>query len=91
MYKWDAERAVKLINQYKIARFNGTPAMTGDLVRMSKTHSMPSLVGIGGGGASRSPSQVKEIYEVAKCFPSIGWGMTETQGELIVEVKLSLF
>lgn len=85
MYKWDPERASTLINKFGITRFSGTPAMTGDLVRIAKTIPMPSLAVVGGGGSARSPSQVKEIDEVTKSKPTIGWGMTETQavGKLV--------
>jgi long-chain acyl-CoA synthetase len=81
MYKWDPERAAELIEQERISFFNGTPAMTGDLVRTAKTtrHDLSSLLWVGGGGAHRAPEQVRQIDAAfANAVPGTGWGMTET-------------
>jgi long-chain acyl-CoA synthetase len=81
MYKWDAERAAELIERERITAFTAPAAMTGDLVEVARRtgRDLSSLAGVGGGGASRAPEQVRAISQVfANALPNTGWGMTET-------------
>ena len=81
MYKWDANRAMDLIDLEKITNFSAPPAMTGDLARAAAAagRTLPTLLGVGGGGAARAPEQVREIAAAfAAAAPNTGWGMTET-------------
>jgi long-chain acyl-CoA synthetase len=81
MYKWDVERGADIIEREGVTHMTATPAITGDLVAYSRAtgRKFPTLVTIGGGGASRAPEQVRAIDAVfEKAFPGTGWGMTET-------------
>ena len=81
MYKWDVAKAADIIDSEGITHMVATPAITGDMVAFArdKGRKFPTLVSIGGGGASRAPEQVRAIDAVfEKAFPATGWGMTET-------------
>ncbi len=81
MYRWDADRAMDIIDEHEISRFTAVPTMTGDLIQAAAAagRELASLASVGGGGASRDPSQVKAIDTVLKsAAPNTGWGMTET-------------
>jgi long-chain acyl-CoA synthetase len=81
MYKWDVEKGADIIEREGVTHMTATPAITGDLVAYARAtgRKFPSLVTIGGGGASRAPEQVRAIDAVfEKAFPGTGWGMTET-------------
>jgi len=81
MHKWDPQLAAQLIEAEKISLFVAPSAISGDLVREARNshHDLSSLVGVGGGGASRSPEQVAEIDQLfPNAIPRQGWGMTET-------------
>ena len=79
--KWDADKAVRLIESEKITRFVGVPTQCADLIVASQRLGLglDSLNYIGSGGAKRPPVQVAEL---ARRFPkaqiATGWGMTET-------------
>ncbi len=81
MYKWDVEHAAELIEREKISSVIAPPAMTGDLVAVAARtkRDLSSLAIVGGGGAPRAPSQVKNIDRAfERAAPNTGWGMTET-------------
>jgi long-chain acyl-CoA synthetase len=81
MYKWDVNRAMDLIERENISNFSAPPAMTADLARaaVAAGRGLPTLLGVGGGGAARAPEQVREIEAAfATAAPNTGWGMTET-------------
>ena len=81
MHKWDPAIAAELIEAEHISLVVAPSAISGDLVREARTSSrnLLSLVGVGGGGASRSPEQVAEIDQLfPNAIPRQGWGMTET-------------
>ena len=81
MYKWDADRALELIERERVTNFVGVPTQSWDLLespRFAETDTS-SLISVGGGGA---PAPPKLVARVASSFttgkPSIGYGMTET-------------
>jgi long-chain acyl-CoA synthetase len=81
MYKWDVAKGAEIVEREGITHMTATPAITGDLVAYAREKGLkfPTLVTIGGGGASRAPEQVRAIDAVfEKAFPGTGWGMTET-------------
>jgi len=81
MHKWDADRAVDLIQDENITRFLGVPTQSADLMQAAQHRGarLETLDFLGAGGAKRPASQVAELAEV---FPNAqiatGWGMTET-------------
>jgi long-chain acyl-CoA synthetase len=81
MYKWDVERAAELIERERISAVVAPAAMTGDLVAAGErtNRDLGSLAWVGGGGAPRAPSQVRDIDRTfSEAKPNTGWGMTET-------------
>lgn len=81
MYKWDVGEAADLIERERITTVVAPAAMTGDLVAFAEREGrdLSSLVTVGGGGAPRSPEQVKRIAGAfGNALPNTGWGMTET-------------
>lgn len=81
MYKWDADRALELIERERVTNFVGVPTQSWDLLespRFADTDTS-SLASIGGGGAPAPPELVKRVASSFKGGkPSIGYGMTET-------------
>jgi acyl-CoA synthetase (AMP-forming)/AMP-acid ligase II len=81
MYKWDAEEAVRLIDEEQVTRFLGVPTQSADLMEAAQRlgATLESLENLSSGGAKRPASQVAELQET---FPhaavASGWGMTET-------------
>ncbi len=81
MYRWDADRALELIERERVTNFVGVPTQSWDLLespRFAETDTS-SLVSVGGGGAAAPPELVKRVassFTAGK--PSIGYGMTET-------------
>ena len=81
MRKWNPQLAAQLVEQEKVSSFTAPPAMTADLIYSAQQggHDLSSLVMVGGGGAARSPEQVRGIDAVFEnAMPNTGWGMTET-------------
>jgi long-chain acyl-CoA synthetase len=81
MHKWDAQEALRLIEQERITWFNGVPTMSAELQAAAETTSrdISSLTEIMAGGAARPPEQVKKISGTfKKSAPGIGYGLTET-------------
>ena len=81
MHKWDAQEALRLIEQERITWFNGVPTMSMELQAAAETthRDISSLNEIMAGGAARPPDQVKKISGTfKKSAPGIGYGLTET-------------
>ncbi len=81
MHKWDAQEALRLIEEEKITWFNGVPTMSAELQAAAETteRDVSSLTEIMAGGAARPPEQVKKITGTfKKSAPGIGYGLTET-------------
>lgn len=83
MYKWDAGKALKLIEIEKINSVTGVPTMGQDLVEhpdFEKTDTS-SLKDISSGGAAKPPEQVKNMMKKApKLRAAVGYGLTEVSG-----------
>ncbi|MFC3616537.1 class I adenylate-forming enzyme family protein [Lutimaribacter marinistellae] len=81
MEKWDAEAAIRLIEQEEVTRFVGVPTQSADLriAAQSAGKKLKTLTQMVSGGAKRPAAQVAELHET---FPAAeaatGWGMTET-------------
>ena len=83
MYKWDAGRALELIEREKVTNFSGVPTMSRELLMHPdwETRDTSSIAGLGGGGAALQPDLVQKIAGAVKeSAPSTGYGMTETCG-----------
>ncbi len=81
MHKWNAERALQLIEQEKITTFGGVPSMVLQVLDspdFEKTD-ISSVVSIGYGGAPAPPELVRRIETMFPGrSPSNGYGLTET-------------
>jgi long-chain acyl-CoA synthetase len=81
MHKWNAERALELIEREKVTRFVGVPTQSWDLLESPdfERRDTSSLTNVGGGGAPAPPELVKRIEgSFSRGRPGIGYGMTET-------------
>jgi long-chain acyl-CoA synthetase len=82
-YKWDAGRALELIERERVTNFSGVPTMSRELLLHPdwERRDTSSLQGMGGGGAALQPDLVQKIDQaLEKGAPSTGYGMTETCG-----------
>ncbi|MEV6862293.1 class I adenylate-forming enzyme family protein [Streptosporangium subroseum] len=81
MYKWDAGRALELIEREKITGMTGVPTNVWQLLShpdLAK-FDVSSLVGLGYGGAPAPPKLLERITtQLPNRAPSNGYGMTET-------------
>lgn len=83
LHKWDAARALELIERERVSVFSGVPTMSRDLLAHPdwNTRDTSSLKGLGGGGAAILPDLVDKIDKSLKGgAPSTGYGLTETSG-----------
>jgi long-chain acyl-CoA synthetase len=81
MYRWEAERALELIERERVTNFVGVPTQSWDLLQSPRfaEFDTSSLVAVGGGGAPAPPELVRRVESsFAKASPNIGYGMTET-------------
>lgn len=80
-YKWDADRALELIEQERVTNFVAVPTMSWDLLEADTfaERDTSSLRSVGGGGAPMPPELVKRIDDnFQRGRPGLGYGMTET-------------
>jgi long-chain acyl-CoA synthetase len=81
MYKWDAEKALEMIEREQITNFVGVPTQSWDLVNSPAfdKYDTSSLRAVGGGGAPSPTSLVGKVNDKVKNgSPQLGYGMTET-------------
>lgn len=82
MYKWNAEKALELIETERISIFHGVPTMTWEIMQSDKfdTTDLSSLRGVASGGASRPPEHLSMMLQKfpTKAIPGLGYGLTET-------------
>ena len=82
-YKWDAGRALELIERERVTNFSGVPTMSREMLMHPdwERRDTSSLAGMGGGGAPLQPDLVEKIDKsLAGGAPSTGYGLTETHG-----------
>jgi long-chain acyl-CoA synthetase len=82
-YKWDAGRALELIEREGVTNFSGVPTMSRELLMHPDwaSRDTSTLAGMGGGGAPLQPDLVDKIDKsLAGGAPSTGYGLTETHG-----------
>lgn len=84
MYKWDAEKALAIIEKEQITHFSGVPTMAYELVNSPNydKFDLTSLRSIGGGGAAMTPKHSQRIRERSndRTRASAAYAMTETNG-----------
>ena len=68
MYKWDAGRALELIEREGVTNFSGVPTMSREMLMHPDwaTRDTSSVVGMGGGGAPLQPDLVDKIDKSLK-------------------------
>ena len=82
-YKWDAGRALELIEREGVTNFSGVPTMSREMLMHPdwSKRDTSTLMGMGGGGAPLQPDLVDKIDKsLAGGAPSTGYGLTETHG-----------
>jgi long-chain acyl-CoA synthetase len=81
MRKWDATRALELMEREGVTQFGGVPSVVWQVIEHPEfeRYDLSRLKGIGYGGAPAAPELVRKIEEM---FPgrgaSNGYGLTET-------------
>ena len=81
MYKWDAGKALPIIQDERITNFVGVPTQSWDLVNHPDfdKYDTSSLKAVGGGGAPAPAALVDKVAKSIKSGgPQLGYGMTET-------------
>ncbi|MEQ8748492.1 MAG: class I adenylate-forming enzyme family protein [Amphiplicatus sp.] len=79
MHRWDARKAIELINKHQLTNFVGVPSQSFEMVEAAGDTQMPSLIDLGSGGAKRPPEHVKLLREkFPNVSPASGYGLTET-------------
>jgi steroid-24-oyl-CoA synthetase len=83
MRRWDAGRALELIEREGVTNFSGVPTMGRELISHPDfgRRDTSTLRGIAGGGAPVQPDLVDKIDQaLGHGGPSTGYGLTETSG-----------
>jgi acyl-CoA synthetase (AMP-forming)/AMP-acid ligase II len=80
MRKFEAVRAMEIIEREKVNSTGGVPTIAWQLLEHPERHryDLSSLEAIGYGGAPSAPELVRKIAGELKTAPGNGWGMTET-------------
>ena len=83
MPKWDAEEAMRLIQQEAVSYFVGVPLMSYEILNHPRRsqYDLSTVADFAAGGAPRPAEHVKRIKdEMGGGSPLIGYGLTETNG-----------
>ncbi|WP_433172544.1 class I adenylate-forming enzyme family protein [Actinoallomurus sp. CA-150999] len=81
MYKWNAERALQLIERERVTGFGGVPTMAWEVLTSPEfdKYDTSSLATVSYGGAPAPPALVEKIKELLpERVPNNGYGLTET-------------
>lgn len=81
MYKWDADKAIRLIEQERLTIFSVAPAMLQEVFNspVFDETDTSSLFNIGAGGSATPPKVTEMIAKkVESPYQGCGWGLTET-------------
>jgi len=82
--KWNAARAVDLIERERVQAFSGSPTMLWDLLRTDRSgRDLSALVSVGIGGQALQPQLMREIIAAfPRAILGAGYGMTEVNGSV---------
>lgn len=83
MYKWDATRALELIERERVTNLAGVPTMSRELLLHPDyaSYDTSTLASLSGGGAPMPPDLVGKIGDaLGKGSATTGYGLTETAG-----------
>ena len=83
MRKWDAEKAMQLIERERVTQAGGVPTIAWQLIEhpAREKYDLSSLVFVSYGGAPSAPELVRRIKAVfPQSYAMNGWGMTEVSG-----------
>lgn len=82
MYKWNADKALELIEKERISLLHGVPTMTWEVMNSPRfaTTDLSSLRTVSAGGAARPPEHLALMQRKfpARALPGLGYGLTET-------------
>jgi long-chain acyl-CoA synthetase len=81
MHRWDAEGAMRLIQDERVNATGGVPTIAWQLIEhpARPTYDLSSLEAVTYGGAPSAPELVRKIVETfPKAQPGNAWGMSET-------------
>jgi len=83
MRKWDADKAMEIIQRERVTQAGGVPTIAWQLLEhpAREQYDLSSLVFLSYGGAPSAPELVRRIKTVFPlAYPMNGWGMTEVSG-----------
>lgn len=83
MYRWDAGRALELIERERVTNISGVPTMSREVLTHPdwSKRDTSSLIGMSGGGAPVPPDLVDKIgSSLSEGAATTGYGLTETSG-----------
>lgn len=83
MRKWDAEKAMQLIERERVTQAGGVPTIAWQLIEhpAREKYDLSSLMFVSYGGAPSAPELVRRIKSVfPQAYAMNGWGMTEVSG-----------
>ncbi|MGI9607484.1 MAG: class I adenylate-forming enzyme family protein [Acidimicrobiales bacterium] len=83
MYKWNASKALELIERERVSSFTGVPTMTMDMLASPDFDSRDTstLTSMGSGGAPNPPHMVGEVNaKVENASATQGYGLSEVSG-----------
>ena len=83
MYKWDAAKALELIERERVTNFTGVPTMTMDMLASPRfdEHDTSSLQSMSSGGAPNPPHMVAKVNEaIPTSQAGVGYGLSEVAG-----------
>ncbi|MBC7983115.1 MAG: AMP-binding protein, partial [Candidatus Obscuribacterales bacterium] len=83
MRKWDAEKAMQLIERERVTQAGGVPTIAWQLLEhpSREKYDLSSLAIVSYGGAPSAPELVRRLKSILpQAYAMNGWGMTEVSG-----------
>jgi len=86
LYKWDAGKALDIIEKHRITRFTGVPTMVRDMLEHPAftPERIASIKTMGAGGSAVPVSLQAKMTKITKGSVVQGYGLTETCGGVVV-------